>query len=239
MPVPSLPLDILDIVLFHLSESLDYCERHHEGLRIALVSKSWRKSGIAIAWKGIKVDLDEDGPLLRFLAGHASACEHVKNLVVGTTHDEGRPSQQAAENVGLVKQVFLACTCLDFLVLRTARLADLLSAAAQTTFAERFQHLEANVVDYPLSQFAILAQHLAAYSRVTILRLSVVDPEMDPMAMPDAGALKSWLSPVHVAVSLGSSRTSRQVLTAISLNFLALVTPRSLEKLTAFLSTSP
>ncbi|GAA5974740.1 hypothetical protein JCM11641_007248 [Rhodosporidiobolus odoratus] len=82
MPIPSHPLDIFHLILCHLSEALDYCERHAEGVRIALVSKSWRKSGLAIAWMGVKVDLNEDGPLLRFLAGHASVCAQVENFAV-------------------------------------------------------------------------------------------------------------------------------------------------------------
>ncbi|GAA5864446.1 hypothetical protein JCM1840_000500 [Sporobolomyces johnsonii] len=161
MPIPPLPLELVRLIVDHASDDLEECERHELGSAMALVQKSWRSPGQALAWHTVTLNLACDDPLLKHLIHHEHLLPFVKRLAI-----EMKDGDQAEEE--LDNQEYL---CRNKAM--TSSEVDLIPRLLQG--AAKLDHLTAMVRKNTGLDGEQLINSLAAFTSLRTLRLHIAE----------------------------------------------------------------
>lgn len=94
MPVPPLPLEVVDIILSFAATSLSEVERREECVKFALVCKTWTETAVRLAWKEVSLWKagDKSTSLAKHLCAFPSLCRHFRVLDLRPPHEKNDAS---------------------------------------------------------------------------------------------------------------------------------------------------
>ncbi|EMS18332.1 uncharacterized protein RHTO_06475 [Rhodotorula toruloides NP11] len=138
MPVPSLPIELVDLIISHVARGLSQSERHTECGRLALVCKDWTERARMVAWRQLHVHVTSDAKLIDHLCRHPHLACYIHNIspsvpwmsdIVGSRRGESlldvlrraRPTDVTLPISRYTRRFFLAAAH----ALNTERLRDL------------------------------------------------------------------------------------------------------------------
>ncbi|GAA6047177.1 hypothetical protein NBRC10513_003843 [Rhodotorula toruloides] len=70
MPVPYLPIELVDLIISHVARDLTQSERLEECGRLALVCRNWTERARMVAWRELEVHVTNDAKLIDHLRQH-------------------------------------------------------------------------------------------------------------------------------------------------------------------------
>ncbi|GAA5969533.1 hypothetical protein JCM11641_008146 [Rhodosporidiobolus odoratus] len=187
MPIPSLPLEIVDLVLSHLGDDLEELDRRKNGIKLALVCKAWRPSADEMRLHDLELVPVIDDAYVRHLLTRPEMLRHCRRLKVTeykvgdvVDSDADEQAQEAARRPIGVREAPLYIDLLG-LVSRVESLAlpgtapevNLLAGAATSPMASTLLRLHASVRSFPFIDLNKLAETLSSFRRLEYLSLVV------------------------------------------------------------------
>ncbi|GAA5882999.1 hypothetical protein JCM1840_001107 [Sporobolomyces johnsonii] len=181
MAIPPLPLELVRLIVDQASDKLQERERHELGSAVALVQKSWRSPGQALAWHTVTVTLACDDPLLKHLLHHEQLLPFIKDLSILTReasrHETRRDTALTPAEENLIPRLLQRCTRLETVHLPDDSLNTpmLLGQLAPLPSAAKLHHLTAMVRQGTGLDGELFVNSLAAFTALRSLHLSIVE----------------------------------------------------------------
>ncbi|GAA6020682.1 hypothetical protein JCM10207_007823 [Rhodosporidiobolus poonsookiae] len=187
MPVPSLPLELVGLILTELRTSCgdDDKAKRSNGLAAALVCKAWQLLGVAVVWH--KIELHSPGEVRRFVR-RAETFPHfpplVKEMAFGSTPERNDDSNNL-DDVDDVDDLddlddadfddlFTSCTNLEVLSAPLVRWMDPHTLALALPRLKRVKHLHVSGLDLDGPHVLDILPQLATLPRLAHLRTTVL-----------------------------------------------------------------
>ncbi|GAA5981067.1 hypothetical protein JCM11641_001444 [Rhodosporidiobolus odoratus] len=156
MPIPSLPLEIVDLVLSHLGSDLDELTRREHGITLALVCRAWKPLAEQMMVRDLELLPGDDNGYIRHLLGRPEILRHCRRLEVlqygreaGEAQGEGALHAISRDDGPLYVDLVRLATLVESLTLpATPPRLDLLARVANAPMAATLRQLEVGILNF-------------------------------------------------------------------------------------------